>query len=137
MRPVTVLNIRVGITDLAIGRLLYPEKVDRPRTRGDCEWGIRPCPYVGCQYHLYLDMGRAGRSIKYNFPGAEPWDMQQSCALDIANASAHKGLKLELVGRVMNLTRQAVDLIQNKALAKANAQLALALDEDELADLRW
>jgi hypothetical protein len=24
----------------------------RPRTRGDCADGPRPCPFIGCRYHL-------------------------------------------------------------------------------------
>ena len=28
----------------------------RPRTRGDCVSGPRPCPWVGCKYHLALDL---------------------------------------------------------------------------------
>lgn len=29
---------------------------ERPRTRGECRDGFRPCPFVACKYHLYLDI---------------------------------------------------------------------------------
>lgn len=32
----------------------------RPRTRGDCEDGPRPCPWVGCRYNLMLEVTEAG-----------------------------------------------------------------------------
>lgn len=30
-------------------------RIPRPRTRGDCLAEARPCPWVGCRYHLLLD----------------------------------------------------------------------------------
>lgn len=43
------------------------EVSDRPRTRGDCAKVERPCPYVGCKYHIYIDVTRNG-GLKFNFP---------------------------------------------------------------------
>ena len=52
---------------------------DRPQTRADCESGgwnaQRPCPFVGCPQHLYLQVHGDGR-IQYNHPGLEPWENQ-------------------------------------------------------------
>ena len=36
--------------------------IPRPVTRGDCLAEARPCPWVGCQYHLLLDVAKAGPS---------------------------------------------------------------------------
>lgn len=55
----------------------------RPQTRGDCENGPRPCPFVGCRHHLYLDSTRRG-SMKTNFPDVDPADMEHTCSLDPA-----------------------------------------------------
>ncbi len=56
----------------------------RPRTRSECAEGVRPCPFVSCRYHLYLDVNPATGSIKINFPDLEVWEMPHTCALDIA-----------------------------------------------------
>jgi hypothetical protein len=84
----------------------------RPRVRGDCENGLRPCPYVSCKYHLYLDIGSNG-SMKMNFPDRDPTDLTETCALDIADVG---GATLEDVGVLMNLTRERVRQVEVKAL---------------------
>ena len=48
--------------------------------RGNSE---RPCPYVSCKHHLYLDVTEFG-GIKLNFPGLEVWELEETCALDVA-----------------------------------------------------
>ena len=49
------MNLRL-VGERQIYALLYPEadalQAERPRTRGDCVNGIRPCPWVGCGHHL-------------------------------------------------------------------------------------
>jgi len=87
----------------------------RPETRADCSRVPRPCPYVGCQYNLYLDVLRSG-SLKYNFPHLEPSQMVVSCVLDMAEDEC--GCTLEAVGSVMNLTRERVRQIEARALMK-------------------
>ncbi|MEZ4273442.1 MAG: hypothetical protein R3C68_19005 [Myxococcota bacterium] len=57
---------------------------DRPQNRSECVTGPRPCLYVACKYHLYLDVNPETGSIKINFPGVEPWEMRQTYALDVA-----------------------------------------------------
>src|SRR3954454_13361241 len=36
--------------------LIYPEDIDRPLTREECKSMPRPCPFVSCSHHLYLDV---------------------------------------------------------------------------------
>lgn len=91
-----------------------------PATREECEHGERPCPYVSCKHHLYLDVSRKG-SIKLNFPDLEPWELPYSCALDAAEAG---GLALEQVARLMNVTRERVRQIEERALFQLQADLA-------------
>ena len=89
----------------------------RPRTRRDCENGLRPCPYIGCRYNLYLDVTDAG-SLKFNFPGLEPEEVppEKSCCLDVVEdtnplpdgrpPNGEAVLSLEQVGRLLGLTRE-------------------------------
>lgn len=84
--------------------------------------GPRPCPYAGCQYHLYLDVSLDTGSIKLNFPDLEVWEMGESCALDIADRG---GMTLEDVGQIMNLTRERIRqlevMVLDEVTAKADA----------------
>lgn len=86
---------------------------DRPRTRADCENGPRPCPYVGCKYHLYLDVGRGG-SLKLNYPHLEPEELQHSCALD----PDVQGISLLEIQHITGLTKQALQSLQIRAVRK-------------------
>ena len=90
------------------------EKV-RPRTRADCRDGIRPCPFILCRYNLYIDVNPRTGSIKFNFPGKDLWELEETCALDVAERGA---ITLEEVGRIMNLTRERVRQIEQDALNK-------------------
>src|SRR5882672_8258241 len=58
---------------------------ERPKTRTECKDGERPCPYVACKYHLFLDVNPETGSIKMNFPGSELAEMKETCVLDIAD----------------------------------------------------
>lgn len=94
---------------------------ERPKTRGDCVDGIRPCPFVSCKYHLYLDV-TGDQSIKINRPGVDLADMPETCALDVADAGGDK--TLEEVGHLMNLTRERTRQIYNDAVGKLHAAIA-------------
>jgi hypothetical protein len=105
--------------ELEIGRMLYPETdYYKPRTRAECADGPRPCPYVSCQHHLFLDVSARTGAIKLNFPDLEVWDMNETCALDVADRG---GTTLEDVGAIMNLTRERIRQVEVKALAKLEA----------------
>ena len=88
---------------------------DRPRTRGDCEGGERPCPYVSCAHHLYLDVNPDTGALKVNHPDLEVDQLPESCALDVADRG---GTTLEAVGEFLNLTRERVRQVETHALAK-------------------
>ncbi len=91
----------------------------RPATRAECVNGIRPCPYVSCKQHLYLDVNPVTGSIKVNFPDLEVWEMEDTCALDIADRG---GITLEEVGSIMNLTRERIRQVEVSGLEKLQAQ---------------
>ena len=98
-------------------RLVDEMGYERPRTRGECLGLPRPCPFVGCRYHLYLyPTGVAGTSnLRINFPDRDPTELEHSCALDFADEGPHA---LERVGEVLNITRERVRQVQNVALRK-------------------
>lgn len=89
----------------------YPDDVDRPLTRGDCQDGPRPCPFVSCRYHLYLDTDRTG-GIRLHHPKLNPEDLEESCALDVADRGA---TTLEEIGRLYAVSRETVRLIEAAA----------------------
>lgn len=101
---------------LRIGRLLYPEESYwKPRTRAECQSFERPCPFVSCEYHLYLDVSPTTGSIKLNFPDLEPWELEETCTLDVADRGE---LTLKEVGEIMNLTRERIRQIELRGLEK-------------------
>ncbi|MHB8420871.1 MAG: sigma factor-like helix-turn-helix DNA-binding protein [Myxococcales bacterium] len=96
----------------------------RPRTRADCVNGPRPCLFVSCKHHLYLDVNPNTGSVKLNFPDKEIWDLPHTCALDVADQG---GITLEEVGDIMNLTRERVRQVEALGLSK----LREATDDDD------
>jgi Sigma-70, region 4 len=119
VRARTISVKRMTKKELEIGRLLYPENdYHKPRAREHCALGIRPCPYVSCKHHLYVDVSPRTGAIKLNFPDLEVWEMGDSCALDVADRG---GTTLEDVGAIMNLTRERIRQVEVKALAKLEA----------------
>ncbi len=136
VRARTISVKRMTKRELELGRLLYPETdYWKPRHREDCqaasahvpqpvqspttsEGAERPCPFVSCKHHLYLDVSPRTGAIKLNFPDLEVWEMKETCALDIADRG---GTTLEDVGAIMNLTRERIRQVEVRALAKLEA----------------
>lgn len=119
VRARTISVKRMTKRELEIGRLLYPENgYWKPRTRAECADGPRPCPFVSCKHHLFVDVSAKTGAIKLNFPDLDVWDMNESCALDVADRG---GTTLEDVGAIMNLTRERIRQVEVKALAKLEA----------------
>src|SRR6478735_8409380 len=119
VRARTISIKRMTKRELEFGRLLYPETdYDKPRTRAECADGPRPCPFISCKHHLYVDVSPRTGAIKLNFPDLEVWELAESCALDVADRG---GTTLEDVGAIMNLTRERIRQVEVKALAKLEA----------------
>ena len=131
-RARTISIRRLSKAELARGRDLFPEESHwRPKTRSECKDMDRPCPFVSCKYHLYIDVHPVRGSIKLNFPDIEVWEMSESCALDVADRS---GITLEEVGEIMNLTRERVRQVETQALAKLNVVDDMSIVFDCLED---
>ncbi len=86
----------------------------RPRIRADCVNGARPCPWVGCKYHLWLDVTSSG-GLQFNQGGRALEECAETCALDVADRG---GSTLEQVGSVMAITRERVRQLESKALRR-------------------
>ena len=120
-RSKTIAMKRVTRAELQLGALMYPpvEDLDRPRTRAQCMEEARPCPWVSCKHHLYLDINPETGSIKINFPDLEPWEMKHTCSLDVAENGA---LTLEEIGLITNLTRERIRQVEVRGLLKLKAR---------------
>lgn len=91
----------------------------RPRTRAECEPGVgmRPCPWVGCRHHLYLDV-KEGGLLRFNFPGpdgkgVELEELKETCSLDVADKGRHTH---EQVGDLVNMHRERVRQLEGDVL---------------------
>jgi len=115
-RSKTIAMKRLTREELRVGALMYPPvDIPRPTTRAECKEEMRPCPWVACKHHLYLDINPETGSIKINFPDLEPWDLKHTCALDVAERG---GITLEEVGEIMNLTRERIRQVEVRGLLK-------------------
>jgi hypothetical protein len=104
-----------GIVDPELEETVREIEASRPRSRADCANGPRPCMFIACKHHLYLDVNPATGSIKLNFPDREVWELDETCALDVADKG---GITLEEVGSIMNLTRERIRQVETRGLAK-------------------
>ncbi len=124
-RSTTIARKKLKDADRAeLKEILAKIDEDRPEYRSECRLGERPCPYVSCKYHLYLDVNPRTGSIKLNFPGLEVWELTETCSLDVADRG---GITLEEVGEVLNLTRERIRQVEAKGLEK----LREAHEEDQ------
>lgn len=122
-RGTTIAMKRLSMAELRLGAELYPPvDLPRPRTRGDCGAEARPCPWVACKHHLYLDINPDTGSIKLNFPDREPWELEHSCALDVADTGSKT---LDEIGEITNLTRERIRQVEGHGLHKLRGRREL------------
>lgn len=98
----------------------------RPRVRGDCGRGERPCPFVGCRYHLWND--REERLNEFERLVEEgPDDWGETCALDIADnvERAPKSRRME--------NRRSEYSSSGEVIGRPGP----ALERDEAGEERW
>ena len=115
-RSKTIAPRRLTKEELRQGALLpVLDDTDRPQTRAECAGGQRPCPWVSCKHHLYLDVNQETGSIKLNFPDLDIAEMKDTCSLDVADRG---GITLEEVGEILNLTRERIRQVEVRGLVK-------------------
>ncbi len=108
----------LGLIDPDLDAVIQEIEQKRPRSRADCANGPRPCMFISCKHHLYLDVNPSTGSIKLNFPDKEIWELDETCALDVADRG---GITLEEVGTIMNLTRERIRQVETRGLLKLRA----------------
>ena len=104
---------------------LAEAEASRPRTRGDCEGGPRPCPRVGCRHHLLIHHDKREHmqfsGLKRTATDDEIVDrlfsMEETCALDVADR--YGGMNRADVGRLIGLSRERVRHLERKTPADA------------------
>jgi hypothetical protein len=101
------------------------EPAERPRTRAECQTGVRPCPWVGCRHHLFLDVHPDSGSIKLNHPGVELEEMADTCALDVADRGQSS---LGEIGRHLNVTLERARQIE----LAARKHVSEVISDDDL-----
>lgn len=121
-RPRTIRNRDLTPTEVRGRRRLAVYYGQRPKTRGECEGGQRPCPFVTCQYHLYLDVNynQPTASVRLNFPHLDVLDMKESCALDVADRG---GITLEELGANLNISLEGARQAEKDTLDELRAKL--------------
>lgn len=116
----TILGAREVADSIRRGHVAEPDPrpgalvAERPVTRADCADGPRPCPWVSCRHHNYLEVGPEG-SIRLNHPDVDPAELADSCSLDVADED---GSILNRVATTLNLTRERTRQVETKALSK-------------------
>lgn len=95
--------------------------------RAECRHGERPCPYVRCQYHLWLIEGR-DRPGRHWYGKPPPTTLEPRwlehptppcCALDVAESVAPgEVLTYEAIGRAMGYTLEWSRQLVFRAMAK-------------------
>ena len=63
-KPRTIARKRLTRREMNEGKELLPfVEYRRPASRTECKDGARPCPFVSCKYHLFLDVNPSTGSI--------------------------------------------------------------------------
>lgn len=86
----------------------------RPRTRGECIDGPRPCPWASCRHHLALDV-TYNNALKVQDRELE--ELPATCALDVADA-AESGVDNYTIADLLGISRQGVDALLASGLRK-------------------
>ena len=111
----------------------------RPRTRAECEGAPRPCPFVGCRFHLLL-AGDNWVNLRVNRAAARPshgrplWEWTEdelesalrslpaTCILDVIDEHPD-GVTLDEAGQLLGgFTRERIRQIEAHALERFQAR---------------
>jgi hypothetical protein len=114
-----------------------PELEGRPRTRGECRDGIRPCPYL-CRHHLAIEVNEQLGHITFLFPDVPLEEMGETCSLDFAERG---GMTLDEVGKALGVTRERARQIEEMGIRKVKnatgADLGIPPERDSHVGRAW
>ena len=96
----------------------------RPKTRGQCAAEMRPCPWVRCRHHLFLDAKDNGSLKMHHGETADAlFRMRETCSLD---AAARGAMDLDECGAHLGVTHERVRQEQEKAMQSLSSILKKA-----------
>lgn len=121
-----MVRLQVIQGDAATDAELAAAEASRPKTRGDCVDGPRPCPRVGCRYHLLTHINRHGRLALNGIPNRSSdeevidrlFSMEETCALDVADGVEGSTMNRAAVGALMGLSRERVRHLERQEPAE-------------------
>lgn len=89
----------------------------RPRTRGECVGGPRPCPWVSCRHHLALEITADG--VRLMLPeDPDDWHGLETCSLDVADRGGFGQTDLAALLDGTEYTYRRVRLAEDRGLAR-------------------
>lgn len=97
-------------------------EIQRPRTRGECAGGERPCPWVSCEHHAIhgVLLGAEGHALDDDGAVAAIETMAASCTLDVADQGGAErdgdAGTLGGIGALWGVSRERIRQIEAKAL---------------------
>ena len=89
---------------------------DMPRRRSECLSRKRPCPWVRCKHHFIWLVWDKLRDKSNDEITDCITEMKFSCVLDIVDN--YREMTLEQIGELLNLTRERVRQIEEKAITR-------------------
>jgi hypothetical protein len=113
----------------------------RPRTRGECQDGPRPCPWISCAMHLAFDPHEETGNLKCTRPDLDLENhpenmvyMRDTCALDIADRveESEELLEWSCVAQALNVSIERARQIASSGLQALRVQ---SIREDVLMNL--
>lgn len=84
----------------------------RPKTRGDCVDGIRPCPFISCKFNTYIAHITQRGEVKTPFAQDVTELTVSNCALD------YSGATWEEIGEATGVDREAARVTADRAAVK-------------------
>ena len=113
---------------------LEPERPTCGHTIDEAIARSRPCVFVSCKHHLFLDVDPETGSIKLNRPDLEGPDQlgkRESCSLDIGDAG---GSSLQRTGQLLNVTRERIRQIEGGGMDKLRELAETRAVRDDMID---
>ena len=102
---------------------------ERPKMRGECVGGQRPCPWISCRYHMlwfYITekaKGEAGRKLfKHSNDEIAEFaiSLPVTCTLDVTDRGE---ATLEVIGAIFGITRERIRQLQDGTKGKGNGAI--------------
>jgi hypothetical protein len=87
----------------------------RPQTWAECKDMPRPCPYVSCKHHLYIEVNPDTGAVRLPFGHLEIDEIPHTCSID---AALEGPLTLQEVGKLTSRTKERIRQIETQGLAK-------------------